>query len=360
MLNKSVILGATLLTAMVAMNAQASKPMTFSKPISATVPLNTNANGLTSAKKEVFFMNVNLTPAQKHQIQHYLVSENSYAGKNDDKLPKHAELSMNNTPVLNQGRHGSCVTFAVTAAIDALLGRGDYVSQLCSLALGSEIERNGYFLSGWNGTFSDAVIDQIQKFGIVNKDAQRANSCGGLTEYPVNDESNEGTPMSLSDHKAISENVGEYGLWSQPIMSMFKRFSDNFDGSKYVDKVKKSLATPQSDGLNYRVVFSVLVPVKHCFAGACGTYHNQFDSWVLSKEIRKDEDLALGGHEMVITGYDDKAVATDTDGKTHKGLFTLRNSWGSDVGDQGNYYMSYDFFMRFATSVDQVYVPSGF
>jgi C1A family cysteine protease len=51
---------------------------------------------------------------------------------------------------------------------------------------------------------------------------------------------------------------------------------------------------------------------------------------------------------MIITGYDDEAIAIDKLGHQHKGLFTLRNSWGSSVADKGNFYMSYDYFKTLA------------
>ena len=48
---------------------------------------------------------------------------------------------------------------------------------------------------------------------------------------------------------------------------------------------------------------------------------------------------------MVIIGYDDDAQVVDEKGYTfNKGIFILRNSWSSLAGDQGNFYMSYDYF----------------
>ena len=41
------------------------------------------------------------------------------------------QLDMGNVPVLDQGGYGSCVTFANTAALDAALNQGDYISQVC-------------------------------------------------------------------------------------------------------------------------------------------------------------------------------------------------------------------------------------
>lgn len=62
---------------------------------------------------------------------------------------------------------------------------------------------------------------------------------------------------------------------------------------------------------------------------------------------------------MVIIGYDDSAVATDKYGNKHQGLLILRNSWSSATGDQGNYYMTYDYFEVFVLEVQKIFAYSG-
>jgi C1A family cysteine protease len=47
---------------------------------------------------------------------------------------------------------------------------------------------------------------------------------------------------------------------------------------------------------------------------------------------------------MVITAYDDNGIVKDEQGGEHRGLLTLRNSWGTDVGDTASFYLIYDFF----------------
>ena len=94
---------------------------------------------------------------------------------------------MNGVPVLNQGRHGSCVTFAVTAAMDAVIGHGDYISQLCSLELGKSLEYNGYLPSGWDGSLGPIVLNQFSRFGVVSKNDQASKSCADVKEYPLAD-----------------------------------------------------------------------------------------------------------------------------------------------------------------------------
>ncbi|HHT0592672.1 TPA: hypothetical protein ACTXXA_001638 [Legionella anisa] len=80
--------------------------------------------------------------------------------------------------------------------------------------------------------------------------------------------------------------------------------------------------------------------------GAVGKYKTwrYKDIWVLTLEIIADVDYVEAAIEMVITGYDDNAVAVDNHGVKHKGLLFLRNSWGTSVGDDSEFYMSYDYF----------------
>jgi C1A family cysteine protease len=90
--------------------------------------------------------------------------------------------------------------------------------------------------------------------------------------------------------------------------------------------------------------------------GAVGTHNAKDDTWVLTPEIARDIYLRpqFGGHEMVITGYDDNAASVDDQGREHKGLFTLRNSWGDQFGDKGNFYMSYDYFKVLSIEVQRI------
>lgn len=254
--------------------------------------------------------------------------------------PRKVALGMNGVPVLNQGSFGSCVTFATTVALNAALNQGDYISQLCQLQLGSYLARNGYAQSGWNGSLGRTVLSSIEAFGVISKDKQRESGCGGLTEYPSNEQQIVNTEMPLEQFHELSENLGSRATWT-PILDIFKA-TNRVDTNPTLDDVKQSLKE------NDRVTFAVLlVDLDLGTAGAVGTHSTNNDTWVMTPEIVRDiylRPFAAGGHEMVITGYDDDAVATDDNGREHKGLLTLRNSWGTDVGDKGDFYMSYDYF----------------
>jgi len=250
------------------------------------------------------------------------------------------------------------VTFANTAAVDALLGKGDYVSQLCSLNLGQYLENHSYYMSGWSGSWGETVLNQLIQFGIVNTSAQRANTCGGISEYPT-ESYDTGNPMSLDEYHALSENI-KANIVYRPFMTLTDRLhwgkKIETNSAAILQHVKDALANkpdprdPNSAGL---VTFGVLLPVNYCSVGACGSYHAKYDTWALTNAI-KHNPSSLGGHEMIITGYDDNAVVVDNEGKKHQGLLTLRNSWGSDAGDKGNYYMTYEFFRKFVIEAQEV------
>lgn len=330
-------------------NAQGIK---FGEPVTTPVTV-TNSSGkmLLNSQKHVTLMSIQMTAKQKQGLLNF--NTNDYSEINaDPALPSAASLGMNNVPVLDQGMHGSCVTFAVTAAVDAALGNGDYVSQLCQLELGSYLKFKGYYESGWSGTFAPVVYDQMLRFGIVNKNVQKKSGCAGVKEYPVKS-FNEGNIMSPEKYRAVSEDIS-MTIHPHAHMDVYERFMSEFSDKKAAKRAFNDIKTALSKG--NRVTFGiVLISMEGCSAGACVTNKAINDTWALTDDLKK-HGMIIGGHEMVITGYDDDASVTDKNGKVHKGIFTIRNSWGTDVGDNGNYYMTYEYFINLFMEAHEVLV----
>lgn len=260
------------------------------------------------------------------------------------RYPSQVQLGMNGVPVLDQGALGTCVTFANTAAVDAVLNKGNYISQLCQLQLGQYLEKNGYTPSGWDGSSGRIVLNQMQIFGVISNENQKSYGCGGLHVYPQkasDNEINTSVAMTPEDYRQLSESLDEIGIWWTPILDGYVAQLNRVDTNKVLDKVKTSLR--EGD----RVTAGILLVAHDLgFVGAVGTHQLKNDTWLLTTEIVRDLYLRpyFAGHEMVITGYDDEAVAIDFHGVEHKGLLTLRNSWGDGFGNKGDFYMSYDYF----------------
>lgn len=303
-----------------------------------------------SAMKQVQLMSFKLTHQEADTLFNYTPSPVTPSAG----MPSRINLGMNNVPVLDQGMHGTCVTFATIAAIDAILGKGDYVSALCGLELGTTLSKTGYFASGWHGTFGPAILEQYLRFGVVPKEYEQTKSCAGVRAYPLLIESNEGMPMSLDEYKSMSQDTSR--LWYPVfLMSWAQRLDPAFANDIVTDQalleVKKSL------NKGNRVTVGVfMVPDSNCYASACGRYHVANDTWALTSETThyESDKTEMSGHEMVIIGYDDEAVAVDQEGKSHQGLLILRNSWGSGAGDHGDYYMTYDYFKKFVGELQAI------
>jgi len=359
-----------IIAALVLIISTSAQAMEFEKPLTASIPVTSQPSYRTQSvasvhptqalKKTVMLMRVKLTRHQK-QLLNKNQAEATLASSppaRNSNLPRQYDRGMNGTPVLDQGLHGTCTTFADTGAIDALLGKGDYVSQLCNLQLGSYFEEKGYVPSGWDGTMGPLPLNQMLSFGIISKPNQRIKTCGGLRDYPLMNPYSIGYSMSLEDFKKSSENLNEMIYW-EPLLTYQERFNwapeNTAEAEALLTEIKNVLSL-QEEYVDTRLTVGVLIPVEYCSAGACARYHTENDTWALTNTIQRDEDAEMGGHEMIITGYNDDAVVLDNEGNKHQGLLILRNSWGREAGDQGNFYMTYDYFKLFVMEVQKIVI----
>ncbi len=331
--------------------------VTISGVIPGTVLLNrsgisayTGKPGLTAAPVEqvIQYERIVLSPeAKKYLADHVDATQNNgmlMAMNSANSNVSSTQLGMNKVEVLNQGSHGTCATFATTAALDAALGRNGElgISQLCNLELGSYLQsKNQDYPSGWEGSDNTIILKQITKYGAINLKSQQDYGCSGVKTYPLNDENSTGKPMSVDKFLGRSELVMK-NISYKSILDTENAFSaspQNSDTTK-LSNIKNALIN------GHRVVFGMLLDEEIGHNGTAGKSKVNFDSWVKTPEIAKKAKTKKGltaGHAMVITGFDDNAVIIDANKVKHTGVFTLRNSWGPDAGDSGNYYMSYDY-----------------
>lgn len=314
--------------------------------------------------KPISYQHIVLSKDAKQMLASRLIQKNAASlTLADQRLPNDASLGMNGAPVLDQGYHGTCVTFAVTGAMNAAVGEAqvtqsdDHYSQLCSLELGSTLENdspvddNGYhtYPSGWDGSWATIVLDQVNKYGLITKQLQTTKGCAGVYEYPLMVENDHGRAMPIADYNAQSEKKETLPGY-KIILAPDDAFSSKTNMASVLTQVKTAIAA------GHRVLFGTLLDVDRGGNGALGKYKVAGDTWLLTSEISDDAKAGIieAGHEMIITGYDDKAAAIGPEGEKHRGVLTLRNSWSAEAGDHGNYYMTYDHFKSLTLEAAEV------
>lgn len=301
-------------------------------------------------KKEILLQHVTLSADAKKTLANRVDHPVRLFAANQMAVPLQADAGMNGVPVLDQGVHGTCVTFATTAALDAMLGHTDYISQLCNLSLGFYLSLHDLsYPSGWDGSTNEVVLSQIKQYGIITMDYQQQNGCALVHKYPLMNPFSKGLPMKADKFTAVSQKIMNNLSWKSWLDT-----SEAFKQQVKMDEVLSNVKLAVSNG--HRVVIATLIDEKAGQNGADGSFHARYDSWVLTPQIAKDARSGSinAGHALVVTAYDDNAVITDSSNVQHKGVITLRNSWGAAVGDHGNYYMSYDYFLTLVMEVKEL------
>jgi hypothetical protein len=253
--------------------------------------------------------------------------------------PSQIQLGMNKVPPLDQGPHGTCATFATVAALDAMTNKGDYISPLCLLTINEYLAAHARTTTLWDGGFPKQIFNLASMFGIVNMSNQQKFGCGGMTQYPKSTVSLY-PQIDVDNYYAISENLQKIVRYDTTnIFDVFQFIYEERSIASVEANAKSALAHGD------RLTLGIMIAPDDS-VGAHGSYHKKNDTWVLSDKIKTyfESGDDIGGHALVLTGYNDNADVIDDEGKKHHGLFTVRNSWGPSAGDNGDYYISYDYF----------------
>lgn len=278
---------------------------------------NTFNSPATPSTKKIKLLDIeiddNLKSKLKTRFEKYLQKKQEFQATNGSG--RSLDLDMNNVPVLDQGDYGTCATFAATAILDALFNVGDYISQQCLLEIG--VYKYHFwqtYYPGWDGAYADMILKRVKYYGVVNK---------------------ENCPHAYPDKKA----------WMMPFTyyshSLKEPWTKKFNVKPLIPGSIHELKKALHQG--NRVLISNLLYLNFAPAGIPVNGKNH-GLWALpaSKEsvLLMLNDLlwnsmsnSFAGHAMIITGYDDTTQR-----------FKLRNSWGSYAGDNGDFYMEYDYY----------------
>ncbi len=205
-------------------------------------------------------------------------------------LPKKVDLSANFPTPGNQGRQGSCVGWATAYAAKSYQER---------------VEMN-WDLKSSNHLFSPAFI-----YNQINGGQDRGSSIYRALELIVKKGVATLEAMPYSDKN----------FTSQPSSAAFSEASKfkakNFQTVNGTTGIKTALANGQPVIIGVGVFSASLYKLK----GASSIYNSAIGNYD-------------GGHALTITGYDDNYLG---------GAFRIINSWGTDWGDQGYFWLPYSF-----------------
>ncbi len=203
-------------------------------------------------------------------------------------LPTSADVRANCAPVYDQGRLGSCTAFAMTKGLREYMQRKNNERQVPLSALFSYYEtraRLGSVGEDSGGTITDGMA-ALKEVGA----APEATWPYDIAKFTIKPPAEAYSQAAEFKAKEITQLAG-------------------------LDDVKTSLAAGNP------VAFGFIVYEKFMKIGADG-----------KMPMPGTFEKRLGGHAVLAVGYDD----------TQKHLI-VRNSWASKWGDQGYFYMPYDF-----------------
>lgn len=206
------------------------------------------------------------------------------------RLPRKVDLRPKCPPVWDQGSLGSCTANAGTTA-NAIL-RDDSALQLSRLYLYyKERELEGNVCEDTGATMR-SICKVLQKIGCCRE---------SFWPYVI-------PKFSLQPNAAADTDAANYKV------SAYQRLIT-------VRQIKECLALRGQPVLTGMGVYPQLENI-----GRDGKLH-----------LPGKEDQNLGGHAVLIVGYVDPIFLR------RGGYFIVRNSWGSDWGDNGYFYMPYEY-----------------
>lgn len=233
-----------------------------------------------------------------------------------EPLPEYVNLNDRAGPVLDQGDLGSCTANSALVAF-----------RIHAIRNGVEAPVTGSRLYHYYNTRAEDGLPLDEDTGGTIAGSARAFSYGVISEdavpYEIEQFSQQAHPKIY--HKSI-KGFPELGLTWTPV---------ELNG----DDIRKSLAAGKAVMLGMDVTSAFM-------KGGVST--DPLRRGIIANPTRSAR--SLGGHAILAIGYDNREKVLNAKGKTvpnpRKGMIIIRNSWGTQWGDEGNAYMSEQYLLN--------------
>jgi len=229
---------------------------------------------------------------------------------NISAVPSSYSLENKFPPVGDQGQYGTCVAWAVGYNLKTTL---------------NGIEK------GWSASDLAKNANQTSPkdlwFTISSSD--RGSSCGGTSFEAALDAlvSKGATSLSSVPYKDMGNCSGTSNGYADNKLANYRKIAYN----------NALMDSRGSDGMtadNFKGYLSQGRPIV--FGAKLGDRFMRWNSSaVISSDTYNNPGMQHAHHAMVLVGYDDS-----------KRAFKVRNSWGTNWGDNGNIWVDYDFFLK--------------
>lgn len=272
-----------------------------------------------------------------------LTSDSFPQGLRAQALPASVDLRGFQTPIKNQGPRGTCVSFALAAAIEARYNHQFGLSLDLSEEFIHHIQKmnylNGSPLPAGNaenkpltedGSFIDYAMSLFNtaKFAIPTEDKLPYIAPGSYPEYVKTNDAGDNPTFSIDQNlRATTDNsqrtVDDFNL-SQTSMSYTYRQPAMFSATMLPQAAQEEAKYSMAGGLSYNGAFSIQQFGLDFIRGALAAGYEVILGFSMTKDDPQKNDgiwhpgsKDSGGHAVLVVGYNDAEQA-----------FLVKNSWG--------------------------------
>lgn len=282
-----------------------------------------------------------------------------------DSLFTHANttdfpLKYYHTCIKSQGSRGTCVSFAINAAVEsALMVKEDKAYNLSEqyTYLYGEVYSNhsGRYSYGLNTGNAVKKMDtknvkfQYERYWEYNPSSSIGNKSGDI--YPS---SCVGYNGEMCTNFAFQGQESITGFWPFKNYSYTVPYRGTSKNIQVIDRSNIWMSWAKSQSLDLAIALTkAKVPLILSFNVKQNFMDTGSDGYVYYKS---GEDQ-VGGHASVILGFvpNNKLPAGVAPAK-ERGFFIVKNSWGTWNGDCGYYYVDYKYLRKFAKGIYTVTV----
>jgi len=255
------------------------------------------------------------------------------------KLPARIDLSMYAPEVINQGDNGTCVAVSVGYYMRTILeAQKRQVTSRLGIGQVNKLRFSPWYLYNTIKEAGDtdckagidigAALEYIKQKGLPAYSAAATQTC----EPP--------TPLEATPDSRLLDYVKLFGIVDD---RKSKELATKKALSELAPVVVGIQTTPSLKNLALKK--TIMPRISSALAGQRAADRSTFTLW------RPELSSSLSfGHAMCVVGYDDTMFGT--------GAFKLINSWGTNWGDNGYFWIAYADFGQYAKYGYQAYVQT--